>query len=433
LVRNTVIYISSNVIKLVASLIVTLPMVTFYLSVEQIGVYAYIALLSSFLMIPLSSGGQAIVASHYFTSDKNERKKMFFHIYVVEIIIKILLFIIVVFFGEQFLKIAFHEYKNEYINYLLIYSASLIFSATKPILYYFFTVERKAGIFFFYNTIEVILNLFFITLFFYFLELGLIGYFLSALFTSFIIFLLDVYTMSKNFIIGFDRQWVGTIYHKGFKLFYVNLLEQFLNLYDSYIVQRFLNLNHLGVYSHAKQYIGNFSMVDNAFFYSYLPSYMRMLNKEEKIDTFKIMLAWYCFLLCLGICIIFFAKDVIGYLTHGKLTQSAELVPLLFVLIFFKSNQRQYSSQLLYYKRNKEYANLSVFANILGFLILTIGVFVYDSGLYFIVFSYILNVVLRNIFIKSYAIYKYRHVDISELFFIVSLAIYIFLLIITWR
>ncbi len=430
--KNTIFYLSSNVIKLIVSFIVILPVITFYLDVEQIGIYAFIVLLSNFIMVPISAGGHMIVASHYLTTDEEEKKKMFFHVYIIEIIIKILLFICVIILGELFLKLVFNEFQDDYVSYLLIFSASLIFNVTKPILYYYFTIEKKAKQFFIYNTIEILLNLMFIILFFYFLEFGFIGYFLSALFTSIIMFVVDISTMYKNFIVGIDKKWISIIYHKGFKLFYANLIEQFLNLYDSYIVQKFLNFHHLGIYAHAKQYIGNFAMIDKAFFYSYSASYMRMLNKDEDLNIFKITFIWYSFLLFFGICVVFFAHDVIGYLTHGKLVESAELVSLLFILIFFRSNQQQYSSQLMYYKRNKEYANLAVFANILGFSILTIGVFIFNAGLYFIVFSYIMNVVLRNIFIKSYAIYKYRNVDISELFFIVSVSVYIFLLVINW-
>ncbi len=431
--KNTAFYLSSSVLKLIISFIVILPIITFYLDVEQIGIYAYIVLISSFLMIPISAGGHMIVASHYFTSNEEEKKKMFFHVYLIELTIKLLLFICVVFFSEQILRIVFDEFKKEYIDYLIIYSASLVFSVTKPILYYFFTIEKKAKQFFIYNTIEILVNLLFIILFFYFLEFGFIGYFLSALFTSVIIFILDISVMHKNFIIVFDKTWIHIIYHKGFKLFYANLIEQFLNLYDSFIVQKFLNFYHLGIYSHAKQYIGNFALIDKAFFYSYSASYMRMLNKDENFNILKTTLLWYSFLLFSGICVIFFADDVIGYLTHGKLIESAKIVSILYILVFFRSNQQQYSCQLFFHKKNKEYTILSTFANILGFLILTIGVFVFDAGLYFIIFSYIMNVVLRNIFIKTYAIFKYKNVDISEVFFLVSLFMYIFLLILNWR
>jgi O-antigen/teichoic acid export membrane protein len=226
----------------------------------------------------------------------------------------------------------------------------------------------------------------------------------------------------------YKKRWRTIIYLKGIRLFYANVVESFLNFYDSYIVQKILSLGDLGLYSHAKQYTMKLGVLDKAFFQSYSVGYFKMLKGDEKIDIFKITLFWYTFLLLLGICILYLADDVIALLTHDKLTKSADYLAILYILIFFRSNQMAYSYQILFHKENEIFVKLATISNIVGLIILTSGVFLFDLGVLFIVWSFVFNVVLRNVLIKGYALYKYNKFDISELFFFISLFVYLLFL-----
>jgi O-antigen/teichoic acid export membrane protein len=137
---------------------------------------------------------------------------------------------------------------------------------------------------------------------------------------------------------------------------------------------------------------------------------------------------WYSFLLSTGIAIIFYAPDVISILTHGKFTESAKYLGLLYVQIFFRSNQQQYSYQILFHKKNEIFVMLSAVVNSMTILILTIGLIFYEISSYEVVIVIIFNAILKNILIKTYAILKFKNIDISEFFFWISLAAYITLL-----
>ncbi len=423
--KDVSLYLGANIVKMAVSILVMLPLTTYYLSIEEIGVFAFLSLLSSALMIPLSTSANLMINSYYFTSSTKQRRELFYHLYLLEILLKIISFIVVLIVGSVLLESVMKDYNKDYLTVFYVLVLARVFSSTRPILYHFFTVRRESARFFNYNIVEISLLTVLTFFFIYFLEFGLLGYGLSVLSSSFLMFLIDINAVRKYIEFKYRKRWFKIIYVKGIKLFYANLIENLLNFYDSYIVQQTLSMGGLALYSHAKQYVAKFGLLDKAFFQSYSVNYMLTLKGEEKLNIFKITLFWYSFLLIVGICIIYLADDVIGFLTHDKLTKSAEYLAIFYILVFFRSNQQQYSYQILYNKKNEIFVRLATMANIISFAVLTIGVFVFEFGILFIIFSFVLNVILRNIFIKSYAIYKYRNIDISELFFLISLFLYL--------
>ena len=356
------------------------------------------------------------------------RNKLISHLYVFEIILKLLCFCLVLLIGEVLVKGIVEDYEDDFLVVFYILSASVIFSSTRPMLNHFFTVRRESKRYFLYNLLDIVLLLLCSIVFLHYLGLGLIGYAAAIFLSVFLFFLLDVNVIRRYASFKYKKRWLTIIYAKGIRLFYANLVENLLNFYDSFIVQKTLTLVDLGLYSHAKQYLGKLGMLDKAFFQSYSVGYLKMLKGEEEIDVFKISLFWYSFLLLLGLCIVYLADDVIAILTHDKLTESAKYLAILYTLIFFRSNQMAYSYQILFHKENELFVKLATVANIVGMTILTLGVFLFDLGLNFIVWWVVLNVVLKNTAIKGYALCKYKKADISEVFFCVSLVIYLIFL-----
>lgn len=410
---------------MVTSVVVMLPLTTYYLSVEEIGLFTFLTLIATMIMTPLNTAANLIINAYYFSSTNLQRKKLFFHLYLYELLLKLFVFCGLLLFGGFFLKLVIDEYKNDYYLLLSILSSGLIFTATRPILYHFLTVRKESKRFFWFNILEIMLLIIATAFFLSYMEMGLFGYVYATLTSSFVMFLIDINTIRKYWQWGYSKQYALLIYKKGIRLFYANIIETFVNFYDSFVVQKALDFYQLGIYSHAKQYVTKFGALDKAFFQAYSVSYMKMLRGEESLNIFKITLFWYSFLLFAGIMIIYFGEATVSLLTHDKMTESAKYIAFFYILVFFRSNQQQYSYQILYNKENGIFTFLSTSANILSLIILFMGVFVYNLDINFIVFSFVLNVILKNTFIKLYAIYKYKNVDISENIFLIFLILYL--------
>jgi O-antigen/teichoic acid export membrane protein len=406
------------------SIFLMVPITTFYLTVPEIGAFALLSLIAHGLMVPLNVGGNLVINAYYFSINESQKKELFSHLYVFEIILKLLCFCLILLIGEYVVKGIMKDYEDKFLVVFYLLSASAIFSSTKPMLNHFFTVRRESKRYFLYNFLDIGLLLLCSTVFLHYLGLGLIGYAAASFLSIFLFFVLDVNVIRRYTSFKYKKRWFTIIYLKGIRLFYANLVENFLNFYDSFIVQKVLTLGDLGLYSHSKQYVVKLGVLDKAFFQSYSVSYFKMLKGDEEPNIFKISLFWYSFLLLIGLCIVYLADDLIAILTHDKLTESAKYLSILYTLIFFRSNQMAYSYQILYHKENELFVKLATVANIAGMTILTLGAFLFDLGLSFIVWSFVLNVVLKNVAIKGYAIFKYKRADISEVFFWLSLFIY---------
>lgn len=414
--------------RMAVSIFLMVPLTTFYLTVPEIGAFALLSLIAHGLMIPLNVGGNLMINSYYFSINESQKKELFSHLYVFEIVLKLLCFCFILLIGEYLVKGIMKDYEDDFLVVFYLLSASIIFSSTRSILNHFFTVRRESKRYFLYNFLDIVLLLICSIIFLHYLGLGLIGYAAANFLSIFLFFLLNVNVMRRYTSFKYKKRWFTIIYLKGIRLFYANVVENLLNLYDSFIVQKTLTLGDLGLYSHSKQYVVKLGVLDKAFFQSYSVSYLKMLKGEEETDIFKISLFWYSFLLFLGLFIVYLADDLIALLTHDKLTESATYLAMLYTLIFFRSNQMAYSYQILFHKENELFVKLATVANVVGMIILTLGVFLFDLGLNFIVWTFVLNVVLKNIAIKVYALFKYKRVDISEAFFWLSLFIYLIIL-----
>ena len=128
---------------------------------------------------------------------------------------------------------------------------------------------------------------------------------------------------------------------KGIRLIPFNILESINNFADTYFIQKTLGFNNLALYNHAKLYVNKFSFFDKAFFQAYSVEYLECL-KLRRISKkfFKIELFWYLIILFIGISSSFFAEIIIDILTHGMLNESAYYLPILFLSVFFRSNQQ---------------------------------------------------------------------------------------------
>ena len=279
-------------------------------------------------------------------------------------------------------------------------------------------IKQESKRFFSFNIFEVVLTVVLTVVLVSIMELGIFGYSLSLLFVPLIMFGLNI--MIAN-IYSTNTKWMKVI-----KVFYGNIIENFLNFYEAYVIQATTGIKQVALYTHSKQYLSSINMLDKSFFQAYAVDYLKMLNGEYlTLKIFRIMFYWYTFILFIGVCIVYLGDDAISFLTHGKLTESAKYLAILYISIFFKSNQQQYNFQLLF---NKVFIFITTIANLLIIICLSWVLITYKNDINTILYVFIIGFVLKNIMVKVYAIYNYRLIDISELLFWVSLIIYLIIL-----
>lgn len=149
---------------------------------------------------------------------------------------------------------------------------------------------------------------------------------------------------------------------------------------DRYFIQKWLNLSHLGIYSHSMSYKQSFSMGTKAFTKIYFPEVVQIVsNKGDPEKLKRIMTVWYGLLGIAGLFVTLFSYEIIDIITHGKFVKAAPLVPLWFLLTFSYSFGRTYSSYLAVLKKTMfmMYTSIGVgaiFTAIAAFLIYQFGI-----------------------------------------------------------
>ena len=422
-------YISSSVVRMLSSFLITLPIVTYYLSVKEIGTIAYLMLISGLIMVPINTGSGLIINAYYFTSSDKQRKELFFHLYFIELLLKIVLFFCSVLLSYKYLYLLIDDYQEYYLELFYILAASFIFtSSNKSILNNFFVVREESRQFFYFNFFEIVITIVFTIAFLYFFQLGILGYSIVFFIVPFIMFIINIYIIKKHLVIGLNKYWISIIYNKGIKLFYGNLIENFLNFYENYVIQAAIGIYQVGLYTHSKQYLASINILDKSFFQAYSVNYLMMLYGDGKLNIFKVTLFWYSLILFIGIFIVYFSGDVISQLTHDKFTESSKYLAILYIFIFFKSNLQQYSYQLIYYKRNELFIFFTSLTN--GFVIVLLMIFLLQksTNIEYILYIYVFGFIIKNFMIKIYSIRKYKLIDVSEVLFWISLAIYLIIL-----
>lgn len=399
------------------------------MSVNEVGLYAYLTLLASLFMIPLNSGAGIIINSYYFTSGIKHRKELFFHTYSIELSLKIFSFFFLLLFSEFFMELVVNDPTDTIIEIFRLIALAMIFSSIKPLLFQILTIEKKAKDFFIVSIIDVFITVVLTVFFLHVLHYGIKGYVLSVLTASILMFFFNFYIMKKNISIHFKFRWLKIIYNKGIKHFAANLMENFYNIFDTYLVQKYLGMYQVGLYTHAKQYITKFSALDKSIIQAYQVEYMLMLKKSNHFNNIKTSALWLSFVFLIGIGVLFFSETIIALLTHNKFTESAYIVKFLYIVAFLRFNQVQYNQQLFFFKKPSVFVNISFIVNFLTIIMLIASVLLIERKIEYILFIIVANAFLKNILMKLYAIKNYRIFDKSEIVFWIYFVSYLLI----WR
>lgn len=401
-----------------------LPLTTYFLSVSEIGIFAFITMLANLIISPISTGGSLVINSYYFNIIPKRRRSLFSHLYLFEILLKVFMFIISITTASVFLEYLFNDFQSEYQDYFIFSCLNIVLASTRYLYYHLLVVQKNSSKFFLITVTEIFLNISFVYIFLGPLGFGLKGYFLGLCLSTFIMLIIELVNVKGMFHFKLEKVWIRIIWNKGIKLFYGGVLENILSFYESFLVQKSLSAYSLGLYTHAKKYITSFGIIDKSFYQSYSVDYLEALKNRAKSNHNTSLFYWYLFVLLVGISAIFLSKDVINFLTHNKMGDSSKILIIFFFSIFFRSNQQQYNYQLIFHKKNAAFVNISMLVNIICFIILTFIVFQSHMSLEVVAWVFVLNSFLKNMLIKCFAISLFKKVDISEFYFWISLLIY---------
>jgi len=179
----------------------------------------------------------------------------------------------------------------------------------------------------------------------------------------------------------------------------------FRNMLDRIFIERWLNLDALGFYSHSLAYRNLFTVATKAFSRVFSPQALELFSTNKDHSPLDARLNhWYALVGTAGIPVMFFADEVIAFLTHDKFTSAAVPVKIWFLLVLCFSYAIPYNSYLQAAKRTGTLVSTDVFANLV-FLALTVPAIYYGgfvgAALIYIAGNFSLQVI-RHVFSVKY-------------------------------
>ena len=411
IIKDISIFTSFNIFKLIISLIITVPLTTYYLNIDDLCKIVFFITLSTLLFQPINCGGNSIINAYYFSKSKTFFSRFLLYFYWTSFFLKLIVLAIICIVLKALDP---SSLLIDYNNILLIF-LSQIFASTRSVAYHLFTIESEVKKYSYYTIFEaVVVN----ASIYYFLRIeNSIAYYIYALLlSSTLIFLKELLLISSKMSFSFDKRYFSIIYNKGLRLYPYEMFLILSQRIDYLLVSKYVSLSSLVILQHAKTYPEKIEVLMKSYFQSLNVQFMKYLdslNAKAFKNVIRFESLWYFILLVIGILIILFIETVIDILTHGKLNESAIIVSILYVSLFFKSKQQFFISVLLYNKKIELFTKTSSALSFFYLALLLIYHCIFGVNLKVIIFLILLFsllkwIVLKYLSSKYYSFHQYK-------------------------
>ena len=332
---NSAIYMAGSVLSQALSFLV-LPIFTRYLTLDDYGILNYTNSIMTFLLILSKLSLNGFVIRHYFElKSEKQRKELFGTIFLFLFIINIgflfLEFLTFPYLLRRFsIQIPFHPYFKIalLINFLEIIPII-------PEAYY--RVTQKAWGYFWLTSVRAVLGIGLGLILVIGYNMGIMGRYYGNLYINLIFLVICtgiVFNVSKfSFNASTIRKGLG---------FSLPLIPGAIALVaivsaDKIILERYVPLSHIGIYSVGVTLGSALSIIVRGFFLAIEPEVYAAFNQkgfDKKIIRAKNNFLG--FILCLGCLIIVFSREIVMLAASGKFYESYTIIPFFVIGTIFR-------------------------------------------------------------------------------------------------
>lgn len=401
--KNFIYYLLPSITVGVLGTLITVPITTYYLDPKDFGVFAILTAVTT-PMGPLSSTGISwVLAGNYFKLKDHERRTLVFNTLLLELILKFFWVLVFWSLSPVILPLVIKDFELRYIFYFKLCLISF-FLNTFWLSISYFIVLRGDG--FFHAIIEIsrwVVGALATIICLVVLKLSTVTLFIAPLISGVITFVLGVWYVKGHVTCKIRKKWFPEIFKVGMVSIPSNLVEMLTNISDRYFIQKWMNLSHLGIYSHSQNYKNFFNMGGKAFNRTLEPYSLEIYSKglDSKLLEQKLK-KWYGLLGIAGIFTTLFSYEIVKVLTHGKFVNAAPLIPIWFTLILSYAYGLPYTQFLFVHKKNTfmMYSGVIISTVFIGIVALSI----FHFGMFGATISVVISNFAIQIFRRIYAL-----------------------------
>ncbi|WP_024954312.1 lipopolysaccharide biosynthesis protein [Sulfurospirillum arcachonense] len=403
-----------------------LPFFTSVLTPEEYGVVALIGLLSVGLVSFFNLGTGSSMGILYFQEkDEIKRISVIWSNFLLLSSNTTVMCSIFIFFSQEISTLIFqtHIY-SEYINLSIIsLGMTVIYN---PFLDYL-RMEGMAKKYVIITLINTLIAIVFSVVFVLIWKWGLFGFFLASLCSSFVMFLFIYIFIMKKLNFYFNLEFIKPLVKIGFPSIWGLFAFLIIDYADRQMIERFLGLVDLGIYSVGYSFGMMMLILVGAFGSAWPPFFMSFINKKEEAkEVFGYVLNYY--LMFFGFIVILFfvvAKPIVVLMTDSKFYDAYTIVGLVALAYMLKG---VYLILLpgLYFEKKLKYQSMiewvAAISNI-GFNLWMIPLYGMIGAAYATLISYFILVLLSWYIGQKYldVNYNWKKIYILILFFSISI------------
>lgn len=179
-------------------------------------------------------------------------------------------------------------------------------------------------------------------LFLFYFNYGVLGFFLSSLLASMLMFPLSIYLIKKDLVATIDFGWCVKLLQYGYPMVFSSLFYWALSSVDRCMLAMYTDVHEVGLYSIGFKFANIIIFVNNAVVQAWIPFCMKMFSEDEnyKCKIAEIYSRYICVLTFLGTIMALFSKELLMMLVPAEYLMAATTLSVLVIgTVVYSSTQ----------------------------------------------------------------------------------------------
>lgn len=350
--KNSYIYMIGEIIPKMLSLIL-LPIMTRYLTPEDYGIIAYVDAIIIFIFVFSVMSLNSYVLREYFElKTRIAQKKLIGNFFISLIAYNI--FSLLVFIGLLSLLFSLLNLQFDFFPIMLLALLANFFEIFSIFPQIIYRIQEKAVHYIYFTISKTIFQMGSIIILLVYLEQGVLSKYYGILGVNILFALVSFYIIKKNAIFSFYILQLKEGLKFSLPLVIGALSFLILDISDRFILEQYVSLADLGLYSIAYTLGFAVNVIINGSYKAFEPLLFRESKKDNFIISFYAIKKQYMFLVfAVGLLVIMFSQELLYFMTSEKFYEAYYLVPFIVLAAISKGIYMLYAVLLMVQKKTK--------------------------------------------------------------------------------
>ena len=331
-------YMVPTAIQAVGGFLIVIPISTYFLEVRDFGLYAVLASSVSFFGIFASPATNYVLNKRFFDFSGLDRTRVIGSLLAVELAIKsaFLGLGLLVASGLGFLPLEGLG-GEKIITFVCLSVVSFALSFAWPLTSLILILDNQPRKHFFHECVRVALSLASPVVLLIGFGLGEVSLYLTSIIMQLVSLPFEIRTIKKYCDLTLDWSVVREVLQEWKHSLGAGLVESGYDALERWFYALTLSLSSLGLYTHAQSYLNILKLLNKGISRSFASSLFnkfssgaRHLEDEEANNFRRICIGFFL----VGLIVLVLVPTLIEFITHGKFTESGDLVKIMYLMSF---------------------------------------------------------------------------------------------------